>query len=189
MGIVRVLEELNGILARLLFGGMILVCVFPLHWPLDKQRYRHVRASTQIRSFLTALENYEADCGGYPTTAEGLKALRVNPGNAGWHGPYLEQDISVDPWGRPYLYRHGGARAKPPEIVSYGADGKPGGRYFDTDISDRTLFAPIPETAEEARARCVKTFVFVGICVLLLSFVVCPISWSNLRPHRKPHRP
>jgi general secretion pathway protein G len=146
---------------------LILVFVFA-DWRPDIGRLREGRANVQIRSFLAALETYRADCGGYPTTAEGLNALKVNPGNPGWHGPYLSEDIPADPWGRPYLYRHAGARAESPEIISYGADGKPGGRNFDTDISSRALFVAVPETPSEARVRHIRTLTFLGICTAFL---------------------
>ena len=149
---------------------LILVFTFA-DWRLDAGRLREGRASVQIRSFLAALETYRADCGGYPTTAEGLNALKVNPGNPGWHGPYLSEDVPADPWGHPYLYRYTGARAESPEIISYGADEKPGGRYFDTDISSRALFVPVPETPSEARVRHIRTFIFLGICAAFLGFL------------------
>src|SRR6202451_1481018 len=55
----------------------------------------------------TALKLYELDNGSYPTTAQGLEALRVKPNSnplpENWNGPYVERD-PVDPWGRPYVY-------------------------------------------------------------------------------------
>ena len=149
---------------------LILVFVFA-DWRPDIGRLREGRASVQIRFFLTALESYKADCGGYPTTAEGLDALRENPGYPGWHGPYLSEDIPADPWGHPYIYRYTGARAESPEIISYGADGKPGGRYFDTDISTWALFVPVQETPSEARVRHVRTLTFIGICAAFVGFL------------------
>ena len=149
---------------------LILVFVFA-DWRPDIGRLRQGRASVQIRSFLAALETYRADCGGYPTTDEGLNALKVNPGNSAWHGPYISEDIPADPWGRPYVYRHTGARAESPEIVSYGADGKPGGRNFETDISSRAVFVPVTETPSEARVRHIRIFTFLGICAAFLGLL------------------
>lgn len=60
----------------------------------------------QIRNFHTALEAYREDTGHYPSAAEGLRALQVEPaGTQGWQGPYLPQDAPLDMWGRPYQYR------------------------------------------------------------------------------------
>jgi len=152
------------------FALLTLVFAFDC-WRQEGGRLRHIWAHVQIRSFLTAIESYKADCGGYPTTAEGLDALRENPGYPGWHGPYLSEDIPVDPWSHPYLYRDTAALAGSPEIISYGADGKPGGRYFDTDISARALFVPVPETPSEAQVRHVRTLTFVGICAAFVGFL------------------
>ncbi|HVT82336.1 MAG TPA: type II secretion system protein GspG [Phycisphaerae bacterium] len=66
---------------------------------------RHQQAVAKISEIKTALERYELDVGAYPTTAEGLDALRVRPANADqWAGPYLH-DQPVDPWGKLYQYR------------------------------------------------------------------------------------
>ncbi len=73
----------------------------------DKARRTAARA--QINSFMTALGAYKLDTGTYPATDMGLNALRVKPENADqWAGPYLPQDIPMDPWGRPYLYKYPG---------------------------------------------------------------------------------
>jgi len=41
--------------------------------------------------------------------------------------------VPNDPWGNPYVYTKEGSRAY--KIVSYGADGSPGGTEVDADIS------------------------------------------------------
>jgi len=73
---------------------------------------RVTAARAQIDSFMTALGSYKLDTGVFPTTEEGLQALRVRPSNLNqWQGQYLPQEIPVDPWGHPYTYvspgRHG----------------------------------------------------------------------------------
>jgi general secretion pathway protein G len=94
-------------------------------------------AKAQISLLETALDTYRLDMGKYPTTDMGLEVLRVKPDNDDndkWDGPYLPKEIPLDPWGHPYEYRspseHGDY-----EIVSYGADGRPGGSDEDTDIT------------------------------------------------------
>jgi general secretion pathway protein G len=63
-------------------------------------------AKTQISTLGTALGAYEVDNGGYPRGQTGLSALMVKPRDAGnWHGPYMEKDIPLDPWGHPYVYQ------------------------------------------------------------------------------------
>jgi len=56
-------------------------------------------AKAQIELFGTALDALRLDVGRYPTTEEGLKALREKPSDmTGWKGPYLPKEIPVDPW-------------------------------------------------------------------------------------------
>ncbi len=73
----------------------------------------------------TALKMYELDNGMYPTTEQGLQALREKPSSAPapryWHGPYLEQD-PVDPWGNPYFYESPGTHRSDYDLYSKGKD-------------------------------------------------------------------
>ena len=96
---------------------------------------RVTAARAQINAFNTALGAYKLDTSMYPTSEQGLAALRVRPANMPlWNGPYLPQDIPMDPWQRPYIYRYPGEHGDEPEIVSYGADGQPGGEDINADI-------------------------------------------------------
>ncbi len=96
---------------------------------------RRVAAKAQINAFTTALGAYKLDTGLYPTTDQGLNALRVKPeGVNQWAGPYLPQDIPMDPWGHPYLYKYPGEHGDEPDIVSLGQDGAPGGENNNADI-------------------------------------------------------
>jgi len=98
-------------------------------------RGRVVAARTQINSFMTALGAYKLDTGLFPPTELGLQGLRTRPANVNlWNGPYLPQDIPMDPWGRPYLYRYPGEHGDEPDLVSLGADGQPGGEGINADI-------------------------------------------------------
>ncbi|WP_255567916.1 type II secretion system major pseudopilin GspG [Ruficoccus sp. ZRK36] len=76
----------------------------------------------------TALMAYRLNMGGYPTTDQGLAALRTAPSNAGnrWKGPYLKKE-PVDPWGNPYQYRQPGTHNTDGyDLWSFGPDGKEG---------------------------------------------------------------
>jgi general secretion pathway protein G len=96
---------------------------------------RRTSTRVQINSFMTALGAYKLDTGTFPTTEQGLQALRVRPENAPqWAGPYLPQDIPMDPWGHPYLYKYPGEHGDEPDIVSLGGDGQPGGDGNNADI-------------------------------------------------------
>jgi general secretion pathway protein G len=96
---------------------------------------KRTAARVQINSFMTALDAYKLDIGNFPTTDQGFAALRVKPENSTqWAGPYLTQDIPLDPWAHPYLYKYPGDHGDEPDIISYGADGQEGGEGNNADI-------------------------------------------------------
>jgi general secretion pathway protein G len=96
---------------------------------------RRTSARVQINNFINALGQYKLDTGTYPATEQGLQALRVRPENMPlWAGPYMPQDIPMDPWSRPYLYKYPGDHGDEPDVVSLGSDGQPGGEGNDADI-------------------------------------------------------
>jgi len=90
----------------------------------------------QVELLGTALDTFRLDVGRYPTTQEGLAALRQRPfGIDRWDGPYLKKDVPMDPWNRPYYYRSPGEGGRPYDLLSYGADGAPGGDGDNRDIT------------------------------------------------------
>jgi general secretion pathway protein G len=93
------------------------------------------KARGDIHNFMTALASYKLDTGTYPSTEQGLAALRVKPGDVEqWAGPYIMQDVSKDPWQHEYIYKFPGEHGDEPDIISLGQDGKPGGEGFEADI-------------------------------------------------------
>ncbi|HEX4275349.1 MAG TPA: type II secretion system major pseudopilin GspG [Bryobacteraceae bacterium] len=99
----------------------------------DKARV--VAAKQQIENFGLALGQYHLDTGSYPTTEQGLAALRTQPsGVEQWHGPYLQKDLAPDPWAHAYVYKFPGDHGDEPDVISYGADGQPGGTDLNADI-------------------------------------------------------
>lgn len=91
-------------------------------------------AKTQIEMLGQALDAFRLDVGRYPSTSEGLNALVANPGVDGWNGPYLKKGLPNDPWKRPYIYQSPGEHGDY-DLVSYGADGAPGGDGENKDVN------------------------------------------------------
>ena len=90
---------------------------------------------SDISTLSSAVDAFKLDCGRYPTTKEGLQALRVPPSQVhGWRGPYLRREVPLDPWGNPYHYLCPGPGGGGYEVESYGADGRPGGTGDNADI-------------------------------------------------------
>src|SRR5690348_650922 len=101
----------------------------------NTDRARVTAARTQLDNFMTALGSYKLDTGTFPTTEQGLKALREKPAEAEqWAGPYMPRDIPKDPWGHEYVYKYPGEHGDEPDISCLGADGQPGGDGFNADI-------------------------------------------------------
>ncbi|HPM64752.1 MAG TPA: type II secretion system major pseudopilin GspG [Piscinibacter sp.] len=91
-------------------------------------------ARAQIESFGQALDQYRLDVGQYPSSEQGLLALRNAPQQAArWQGPYLKRDVPDDPWGRAYVYKRPGQHGEY-DLVSLGADGQPGGEGEAADV-------------------------------------------------------
>lgn len=91
-------------------------------------------AKAQIELFGTALDAFRLDVGRYPSTEEGLKALREKPsGMETWKGPYLPKEIPLDSWGKPYAYKSPGEHGEY-DILSYGLDGVEGGEGENQDV-------------------------------------------------------
>ncbi len=93
-------------------------------------------AATQIKLIETSLDIYRLDAGAYPTTDQGLAALRERPTRPpapmAWRGPYMRDAVPNDPWGRPYVYRSENGTSF--TLFTLGKDGKDGGEGDDADI-------------------------------------------------------
>ena len=113
--------------------GLLAALVGPrMFGKVDKAKQRAAKA--QITLFETTLDTYRLDVGAYPTTEEGLQALRVKPDSTKeWDGPYLTKAIPMDPWGNPYVYESPGEHGEY-DIICLGADASPGGEKTDMDI-------------------------------------------------------
>lgn len=115
--------------------GLLVSYVGPRYFnQLGKSEVKAAKA--QINAFQKALDVYRLDNGTYPDQQLGLNALLTAPqGATKWNGPYLQKAIPNDPWDHPYIYRIPGEKAEY-DLISYGADGRPGGTDENADITD-----------------------------------------------------
>ncbi|MEM8736895.1 MAG: type II secretion system protein GspG [Planctomycetota bacterium] len=81
---------------------------------------RQNRAKSDIATIVTAVETYRLNHARLPTNAQGLSVVSI--------------ESNTDPWGRGYQYNIPGPDGNDFEVVSYGADGRPGGEDEDADI-------------------------------------------------------
>jgi general secretion pathway protein G len=101
---------------------------------------RVTKARTDMKLLQGALDMYRMDNFRYPTTEQGLDALvhKPNDPNLKNYKPegYVQQ-MMKDPWGHDYVYVSPGTGGAPYDLMSFGADGAPGGTGNDADLSIR----------------------------------------------------
>jgi general secretion pathway protein G len=121
------------LLVVLIILGLLSALVAPKFFgKIEKAKTK--TAKTQIELLGAALDDFRLDNGRYPTTEEGLKALREKPGDLEtWDGPYLPKPVPSDPWGRPYHYQSPGEHGDY-DLFTYGKDDVEGGEKDNKDI-------------------------------------------------------
>jgi len=106
----------------------------------QEEKAKFEATKVQIRSLEDALDSYKLDNGFYPTTDQGLESLIKKPESGRiplkWRdGGYLKPArIPKDPWGKDFVYLSPGGENREYDIISYGADGEPGGEGNNADI-------------------------------------------------------
>ena len=132
------------IMVVIIILGMLAGLVLPRILGQEETAKRKV-AMTQIRALEGGLDHYKLDNGSYPTTDQGFDALIRKPESGRvpmkWReGGYLNPArIPKDPWGRDYVFISPGGENRDYEIISYGADGEPGGEGNNADIQSWTM--------------------------------------------------
>jgi len=101
---------------------------------------KHELAKSGIGVIVSKVELYRIEKQTWPSNDLGLAALSEGQA-APTASYYLSRDQLRDPWNRLYLYVTPGPDGHPYEIISYGADGQPGGEpgSENADISSVNL--------------------------------------------------
>jgi general secretion pathway protein G len=103
---------------------------------------RVAKAKQDIQAIENALGFYKLENFTYPTTEQGLAALKKKPADPTLTN-YNEQGyikrLSNDPWGVPYQYEFPGTRGSDFDLYTLGADKQPGGEKFNADIGNWNL--------------------------------------------------
>ena len=114
-----------------LLATIVVVNVLP-----SGDKAKLVRAKADIATIEGALDTYRLQLDRFPTTAQGLQALRTSPQGVDaaryQPGGYIKK-LQDDPWGRPYLYASPGQHGEA-DVWTFGRDGKEGGEGVDADI-------------------------------------------------------
>ena len=102
---------------------------------------RTAAARMQLKTLQAAVKLYHAEQSRFPTQNQGLQALVLKPTIAPIPtrypaGGYMDTRVlPTDPWGYDYIYLIPGRQNEIFEIMTYGADGEPGGEGEDADLS------------------------------------------------------
>jgi general secretion pathway protein G len=120
----------------------ILTTVVVINVLPDVDRAAQTRAKADIAALETALTSYRADQMAFPTSPQGLAALKSPPADLPSPdryrpGGYLSR-LPDDPWGHPYQYAAPG-RSGPFDVWSMGPDGKSGAGSDEDDIGNWNL--------------------------------------------------
>ena len=102
---------------------------------LEEQKRKIARMG--IVNIEDALHRFYIDCGRFPDDSEGLEALIIAPPDLEekWRGAYLKRSQLMDPWDNPYIYvAEGEVNPGSFDLISYGADGEPGGEGDNEDV-------------------------------------------------------
>ena len=103
--------------------GLLAATVVPKFFgQVDKAMQQDAQA--QIELLGQALDLYRLEKHKYPTSDEGLDAIKS----------YLKKSIPKDPWGNDFIYESPGKEGRGYDLISYGADNAEGGEGTDMDI-------------------------------------------------------
>jgi len=121
---------------------VVIVIIATLAAVATPMYFNHVKSSRvsaakmQIEIFEQCIFDYRVDVRKLPGTLDDL--VKNNSVGRKWKGPYLKGGvIPRDPWGNQYIYRKHGEHGEF-DLISYGADGQPGGEDDNTDIGNWT---------------------------------------------------
>lgn len=129
-------------LLEMLVVVIIIGLLAALVWPRLSENLGTSKIKTtmaQISSLDSAVEQFYAEVGRYPTQEEGLAALLKAPAGVDadkWRGPYLRKnELPKDGWNRPFEYAFDEQGRF--LIRSLGADGRAGGEGENADLDNR----------------------------------------------------
>jgi general secretion pathway protein G len=130
---------------RILYSIVIVLAILSVPFMCASQDHLHAtyrkRATADIRKLIAALDDFAAgNVQAYPQNLETWFA------KAAGNSPYLVRyngRMPHDGWGHPFVYEPPTEARPRARILSYGADGVPGGTGIDADIDSEAL-PPVP---------------------------------------------
>ena len=131
----RGMTLLEIMIVLVILGSMAAILVTKVSGALAKSRVQ--QAKILISEVGKALDQFNTDCGFYPTTDQGLQSLVQAPGGGrtctNWGPESYIKRVPKDPWRNDLVYSCTDGQHY--VLKSMGADGKEGGDGFNADIS------------------------------------------------------
>ncbi len=114
--------------------GILLALIYPSPWtPESYEKPKYDLTRPKMVPVEYAIENYKQNTGKLPEKLEDL--VTCPTGNESlWQGPYLKKSQLNDTWDKPYFYELKQNDPNTYVLISYGKDGKFGGKGYDADI-------------------------------------------------------
>jgi len=127
-----IVEVLVVIILISLIASVIVPKIIP---SIDEQKIKLTKV--KMASLKAIIQQFYLDCGQYPDDSEDLESLIICPSGLEdkWKGAYLTSSGLLDAWENPFLYA-ANDNINPGNfvLISYGADGVPGGEGVNADI-------------------------------------------------------
>lgn len=124
-----------------IIGSIAALATLKIMSSLEESRVETTKV--QIQNIQTGLDNYRRKHGSYPTSEQGLQALVEKPTVGKIPENYPEEGymttVPKDGWGNAFDFSSPGTNGHKIEIVSFGADGAPGGEGNDADLMNYTI--------------------------------------------------
>ena len=103
-------------------------------------RANEEKVKSDLSQLSKALELYFLNEKSYPTTQQGLQALKLKPQDLKRPNLYPKdgyiKKLPKDPWGNPYLYLSPGQKVSSYDVFTYGADSVEGGINDNLDLGN-----------------------------------------------------
>jgi general secretion pathway protein G len=120
------------VIVFILLAGMMAFVGPKIFEQMDRAKQNE--AKIKMQHVAGQIEMYRLEVGKYPASLQEL--LRAPGGAEGkWNGPYIKEADLKDAWGNDYTFSVPG-QGKPFDLISMGADGRPGGEGVNRDISN-----------------------------------------------------
>lgn len=119
----------------IVIGGVLFVEFYKLN-----NSSKSLKASAEVKMYSESVEAFYKYYGKWPTNL--IELIENKDGII-----YIsDKQFGIDPWGKSYIFTPYDDELKFGSVISYGADGQPGGKGWDLDLESKCV--PTPEMKE-----------------------------------------